>query len=61
MTRFAEGTSVSVEKTRAEIERLVVRYGANQFVTGGSRSALTSACTWPASLVYAAICGSWLP
>lgn len=40
MTRFAEGTSVSVEKTRAEIERLVVRYGANQFVTGfdGSQS-----------------------
>lgn len=31
---FAENTSVSVEKSRAEIERLVMRYGANQFVTG---------------------------
>jgi hypothetical protein len=26
--RFAENTSVSVEKSRAEIERLIVRYGA---------------------------------
>jgi hypothetical protein len=28
MTRFAESTSVSVEKSRAEIEKLIVRYGA---------------------------------
>lgn len=28
MARFAEGTEVSVEKSRAEIERLIVRYGA---------------------------------
>lgn len=28
MARFAEGTSVSVEKSRAEIEGLIVRYGA---------------------------------
>lgn len=28
MTRFAESTSVSVEKSRAEIEGLIVRYGA---------------------------------
>lgn len=28
MTRFAEGTEVSVEKSRAEIERLIIRYGA---------------------------------
>lgn len=28
MARFAEGTEVSVEKSRAEIERLITRYGA---------------------------------
>jgi hypothetical protein len=28
MAKFAENTSVSVEKSRAEIERLIVRYGA---------------------------------
>lgn len=28
MNRFAENTEVSVEKSRAEIERLIVRYGA---------------------------------
>lgn len=28
MARFAEGTSVSVEKSRAEIEKLITRYGA---------------------------------
>lgn len=28
MSRFAENTSVSVEKSRAEIEGLIVRYGA---------------------------------
>lgn len=28
MARFAEGTEVSVEKSRAEIERLIIRYGA---------------------------------
>lgn len=34
MTRFASDTSVSVEKTRAEIEKLLQRYGASQFVSG---------------------------
>ncbi len=28
MTRFAAGTDVSVEKSRAEIEKLITRYGA---------------------------------
>lgn len=28
MARFAEGTEVSVERSRAEIERLIIRYGA---------------------------------
>ena len=34
MTRFAENTSVSVEKSKAEIERTLQRYGADQFVSG---------------------------
>lgn len=31
---YAEGTSVSVEKSRAEIERTLSRYGADQFLSG---------------------------
>ena len=31
---YAENTSVSVEKSRAEIERTLQRYGADQFVYG---------------------------
>jgi hypothetical protein len=34
VTRFAADTSVSVEKSRAEIEKLLQRYGASQFVSG---------------------------
>lgn len=34
--RFAEGTDVSVEKTRSELERLVMRHGATGFVYGWS-------------------------
>ncbi len=34
MTKYAEGTSVSVEKSKAEIERLLQRYGADQFISG---------------------------
>jgi hypothetical protein len=33
MNRYAENTEVSVEKTRAENERLFVRYGANRFAS----------------------------
>jgi hypothetical protein len=33
---FAEGTSVPVERSRAEIERLVSRYGASEFSSGWS-------------------------
>lgn len=32
MTRFAEGTEVAAEKTRAELERLLVQHGAHQVV-----------------------------
>jgi len=31
---YAEGTSVPVEKSKAEIEGLLTRYGADQFVSG---------------------------
>lgn len=34
MNTFAGQTSVSPEKTRAEIERVVARYGATKFVSG---------------------------
>lgn len=32
MTRYASETTVPVEKSRAEIERLLMRYGASQFM-----------------------------
>jgi hypothetical protein len=32
--RFAEGTSVSSDRSRAEIDSLLMRYGANSFVYG---------------------------
>lgn len=40
MSRFAEGTEVSVERSRAEIERLITRYGATStaFMNGPGRS-----------------------
>jgi len=31
---YAENTKVPVEKTRAEIERLVGKYGATRFASG---------------------------
>lgn len=34
MTRYASKTEVSSEKSRAEIERMLLRYGANQFMYG---------------------------
>lgn len=34
MTRFAEKTSVTPEASRAEIERTLSRYGADQFLYG---------------------------
>lgn len=34
MARFAENTSVAPEKTRAEIEQTLRRYGADQFISG---------------------------
>jgi len=34
MTRYAESTTVSSEASRAEIERILARYGADQFMYG---------------------------
>ena len=34
MTRYAADTSVSVEKSKAEIERTLQRYGASRFASG---------------------------
>ena len=34
MTRYAESTSVSSDKSRAEIEKILVRYGAGRFLYG---------------------------
>ncbi len=31
---YASNTSVTVEKSRAEVEQLLVRYGASQFISG---------------------------
>ncbi|MDP2383374.1 MAG: hypothetical protein Q8N00_11270 [Nitrospirota bacterium] len=35
---FAEGTSVPVERSKAEIEGMLTRYGADQFVSGWAES-----------------------
>lgn len=42
MAKFAENTSVSVEKSRAEIESLIVRYGATHtaFMSAPSRAVI---------------------
>lgn len=37
-SRYAEGTSVSAERSKVEIERTLMRYGADDFVTGTSRA-----------------------
>lgn len=34
MTRFAQSTAVSADKSRSEIERILSRYGADQFMYG---------------------------
>lgn len=35
---FAEGTSVPIERSKAEIETMLTRYGADQFVSGWAES-----------------------
>ncbi|MBN2024961.1 MAG: hypothetical protein JW809_19445 [Pirellulales bacterium] len=39
MTRYAEATTVSADRSRAEIERIVQRYGATQFGYGWNEGA----------------------
>lgn len=34
MSKFAEGTSVPVDRSRAEVERILTKYGADQFSSG---------------------------
>lgn len=41
MTRFAEGTVVLVERSRAEIEKLLTRYGASRFASGWDQKGAT--------------------
>lgn len=41
MTRYAEGTEVSSDRSRAEIERTLARYGADQFFYGWQEGAAT--------------------
>lgn len=38
---YAQATSVSVEKSKMEIERLLTRYGATSFVSGWNESSAT--------------------
>lgn len=38
MSRYAQNTSVSVEKSKAEIESILSRYGASEFATGWDKS-----------------------
>jgi hypothetical protein len=46
VARFAENTSVSVEKSRAEIEQLIVRYGATStaFMNSPGRALILFEC-----------------
>lgn len=46
MAKFAENTSVSVERSRAEIEGLIVRYGATStaFMNGPGRAMILFEC-----------------
>lgn len=39
MSRYAEGTAVSSDRSRAEIERTLTRYGAERFAYGWDRDA----------------------
>lgn len=41
MTIYAQATSVSVEKSKMEIERLLTRYGATSFISGWNETNAT--------------------
>ena len=43
MSRFAVNTTVSVEKSKAEIERILTRYGADSFMYGSKKGGIASA------------------
>lgn len=40
MTRYAEGTNVSVDRSKAELEKLLQKYGATRFVSGWDQQQL---------------------
>lgn len=46
MTKFAEGTAVPVEKSRAEIEKMITRYGATStaFMSSPDRAVIMFEC-----------------
>lgn len=46
MTKFAEGTEVSVEKSKVEIEKLITRYGATStaFLNAAARAVILFEC-----------------
>lgn len=37
MSPYAQGTEVPADRSRAEIERMLIRFGADQFVSGWER------------------------
>ena len=39
MPRYAENTSVSVDRSQAEVNRILQRYGADKFMSGWDREA----------------------
>lgn len=51
MTRYASNTSVSVSTSKAEIERIVERYGASHFMSGWSAEQALVAFTMEARQV----------
>jgi len=45
VSRYAENTSVPIEKSKAEIEKLLRRYGAEQFISGWDQEQAIIGCS----------------
>ena len=52
MTRYASNTSVSVSKSKAEIEAILERYGASQFLSGWGATNAVIGFTMPIGEEY---------
>lgn len=52
MTRYAANTSVSVSKSKAEIEAILERYGASQFLSGWDVNSAVIGFTMPVGEEY---------